>query len=97
MSILLPVIGVINVAVLVLVYILTSALLKATSHVTKVNSQLLLLIAGKEQGPETMRALVAHDRKPPQSLKSVATGIVKEKKEDKPKNQDYTMSVGGKQ
>jgi hypothetical protein len=97
MSILLPVIGIISAAVLVLVYFLLSALLKAVAHINRVNSQLLLVIAGKEQKPETLRALVASERRPTKDLSGVAAGIKedKKKKETETNNKDYSMSVGG--
>jgi len=100
MNILIPVVCVIAVvfimAIVLLIYVLTAALLKSIDHVNKVNSQLLLLIAGKDEKPETLRALVAQDRQPSKPLAGVAAGIVKGKKEEKSKNQDYVISVGGK-
>lgn len=78
------------VGLLALVSILVVALLSTTKRLVDTNKQLLILIAGKETKPETLRALVASNKPPQGKLKGIATG----KKDDKPKNTDYTMSIG---
>lgn len=66
------------------------ALLRTTKEITNLNKQLLIMVAGKEEKVETMRALVASDRKPKKDI----GGGVSNKKEKKPDNKDYTMTVG---
>ena len=66
-------------------------LLKIVNRLAEMNKQLLIVVAGKDQKPEALRALVA-SAKPPQGN---LPGISKKKKDDgKPKNIDYTMSIG---
>lgn len=72
------------------VCILVIALLSIVKRLVDTNKQLLILIAGKEAKPETLRALVAANKPPQGKLKGIATG----KKDDNPKNTDYTMSIG---
>lgn len=67
------------------------ALLKSTSRIIEVNKQLLIVVAGKDDKPESLRALVASN-KPPQKILS---GIAKKKDKDKkPENTDYQMTIG---
>jgi len=96
MSILLPVVFVLGCLVIVAIIVLAGTLITVVNRTTEINKQLLLVIAGKEDKPEMLRALVAQDRQPSKPLAGVATGIVKGKKEEKSKNQDYVISVGGK-
>ena len=67
-------------------------LLKVINQLTKVNEQLLIVVAGKEKKPESaLRALVALNKPPQGKLK----GIADEKKEDKkPTNTDYQVKIG---
>lgn len=74
-------------------YILLVALLKVTNRLAEVNKVLLVLVAGKDGKPEALRALVAAERPPQGKIKGIADG---KKKEEKPKNTDYTMSIGVK-
>lgn len=76
---------------LALTSILAIVLLNTIKRLADTNKQLLILIAGKEGKPETLRALVASEKPPQGKLRGIATG----KKEDKkPKNTDYTMQIG---
>ena len=68
------------------------ALLKSTSRIIEINKQLLIIVAGKDAKPETLRALVATSKPLQGKLKGVATG---EKEDKKPVNKDYTLVVGG--
>ena len=67
-------------------------LLKVINQLTKVNEQLLIVVAGKDKKPESaLRALVALNKPPQGKLKGIADG----KKEDKkPTNTDYQMTIG---
>lgn len=67
------------------------ALLKSTSRIIEVNKQLLIVVAGQNQKPEALRALVASNRPPQKVIPGIADG---KKKDDKQKNTNYTMSVG---
>lgn len=96
MSVLLPVVIVLGCLVIVAIIVLAGTLITVVNRTTEINKQLLLVIAGKEDKPEMLRALVAQDRQPSKPLAGVAAGIVKGKKEEKSKNQDYVISVGGK-
>ncbi len=76
---------------LALATILVIALLSTVKRLADTNKQILILMAGKETKPEaTLRALVVSDRPPRKPL----PGIANEKKEDKPKNTDYTLQIG---
>lgn len=59
-------------------------------RLTETNKQLLIVVAGKDEKPEALRALVASN-KPPQK---VIPGIANRKKKDKPENTDYVMEIG---
>lgn len=75
-----------------IVYALLWALLKAYSRLIETNKQLMILVAGKEPKPESaLRALVTTCKPPQGKLKGIAGG---KKKDDKPKNTNYTMEVG---
>ena len=65
-------------------------LFKVVNRLTETNKQLLIVVAGKDEKPEALRALVASN-KPPQK---VIPGIGGKKKGDKSGNTNYTMSVG---
>ena len=67
-------------------------LLKVVNRLAEVNKQLLIIVAGKDQKPEALRALVASSKPPQGKLKGIANG--KKKKDDKSKNTDYVMEVG---
>jgi len=72
-------------------YILLMILLKVVNRLAEVSKQLLIVVAGKDLKPEALRALVASNKPPQGKLKGIATG---KKKDDKPKNTDYTMEIG---
>lgn len=63
----------------------------AVHQITDTNKQLLIVVAGKDEKPETLRALVASNKPPQGKLKGIATD---KKKDKKPENTDYTMQVG---
>lgn len=66
---------------------------QAVNRLAEVNKQLLIVVAGKEEKPESaLRALVASSKPPQGKLGGIAN---KKAKDDKPKNTNYTMSVGG--
>lgn len=66
-------------------------LLKVVSRLTETNKQLLIVVAGKEEKSETLRALVASAKPPQGKLKGIAE---KKKKDDKSKNTNYEMQIG---
>ena len=66
--------------------------LKLINRLVETNKQLLIVVAGKETKPETLRALVASNKPPQGKLKGIANE--KDKKES-PVNTDYTLAVGG--
>ena len=67
-------------------------LLKVINQLTKVNEQLLIVVAGKEPKPESaLRALVASAKPPQGKLKGIADG---KKDNKKPTNTDYSIEVG---
>ena len=64
---------------------------QAVKRLAEVNKQLLVVVAGKDEKPEALRALVALNKPPQGKLKGIADG----KKEDKkPANTDYTVAIG---
>jgi len=66
-------------------------LYKVVNRLAEVNKQLLIVVAGKDEKPEALRALVA-SAKPPQGK---LRGIANEKKKDKESdNTDFTLNVG---
>ena len=67
-------------------------LLKVINRLTDTNKQLLVVVAGKNEKPETLRALVASSKPPQGKLRGIADG--KKKKEVKPENTNYTLDIG---
>lgn len=67
------------------------ALLKSSNRIIEINKQLLIVVAGKDGKSEALRALVASNRPPQKVIPGIADG---KKKDNKPKNTDYTMSIG---
>jgi len=72
-------------------YIILLILFKTVNRLAETNKQLLIVVAGKDQKPEALRALVASNKPPQGKLKGIADGG---KKDKKPENTDYTMKVG---
>jgi len=85
---LLVVIGV--AAILAIIHLL--ALLKVVNRLAEVNRQLLIVVAGKDEKPEALRALVTLNKPPQGKLKGIADG---KKKDKKSTNTDYVMEIGG--
>ena len=85
---LLVVIGLFTVAICFIMRLLSIAV----RQITNTNKQLLIVVAGKEEKPESaLKALVALNSPPQGKLKGIADG----KKDDKkPTNTDYTMKIG---
>jgi len=73
-------------------YILLMILLKVINRLAEVNKQLLIVVAGQNEKPEALRALVASDRPPKKNIPGIADG--KKKKDAGTKNTDYTMEIG---
>lgn len=69
-------------------------LFRAINQITETNKQLLIVVAGKDEKPETLRALVASNKPPQGKLKGIADGKKKKDKNNKPVNTNYTMSIG---
>ena len=63
---------------------------RVIKQIIESNKQLLIVVAGREGRPETLRALVASNKPPQKPLKGIATG----KKGEKPANIDYVMKIG---
>ena len=61
----------------------------AVHQITDTNKQLILLVAGQNEKPETLRALVASNKPPQKVIPGIASG-----KKDKPINTDYTLKIG---
>lgn len=91
MSILVPLVCIVIMIGLLGTLFYLLILLKVINRLTETNKQLLFLVAGKEGKPETLRALVASNKPPQGNLKGIAT---EKKKDNKPKNSNYTMSIG---
>lgn len=91
MNILIPLVCIIVIVGLlgILAYLLI--LLKVINRLTETNKQLLIIVAGQNQKPEALRALLASNKPPQEKLKGIAHG---KKKEDKTKNTNYTMEIG---
>lgn len=69
------------------------ALLISSGRIIEINKQLMILVAGKEPKPESaLRALVASSKPPQGKLRGIVTGG--KKKDDKPPNTDYQMTIG---
>ncbi|KKM78378.1 hypothetical protein LCGC14_1360540 [marine sediment metagenome] len=77
---------------LALICFIMRLLSKAVYQITETNKQLLIVVAGKGEKPESaLRTLVASDRPP----KKVIPGIAEKKqKSDENKNSNYTMRIG---
>ena len=73
-------------------YVLLMILLKVVNRLAEVNKQLLIVVAGKDEKPEALRALVASNKPPQKNLPGIANK--KEGKDKKPVNTNYTMSIG---
>lgn len=84
--------GLVSVGILFYILVLLLVQLKIVNRLTETNKQLLIIVAGQNQKPEALRALMASNKPPQGKLKGIADG--KKKKEDKPKNTDYKMSIG---
>ena len=68
------------------------ALLKSSNRIIEINKQLLVVVAGKNEKPESaLRALVALNKPPQGKLKGIADG---KKENKKPTNVDYQMTIG---
>ncbi len=65
--------------------------LKLINRLVETNKQLLIVVAGKEAKPETLRALVASNKPPQKKLHGIANGKGKKKN---PVNTDYTLAIG---
>lgn len=70
--------------------VLLIALLTSTNRIIEINKQLMIIVAGKDAKPETLRALVSSSKPPQGKLRGVATGT----KDIKSDNTNYTLSVG---
>ena len=92
MALIVPMAIVVAVLVMVIITILLGALVICVGRVDETNKQLMILVAGKEEKPESaLRALVALNKPPQGKLKGIADG----KKEDKEStNIDYRMTIG---
>lgn len=66
-------------------------LLQVVNRLAEVNKQLLIVVTGKDEKPEALRALIASSRPPQGKLKGIADGKKKDKKTD---NSNFTMQVG---
>lgn len=69
-------------------------LLKVVNRLAEANKQLLIVVAGKDQKPESLRALVASAKPPQGNIKGIAGD--KKDKGKKPENTNYTMEIGVK-
>lgn len=74
-------------------YVLLMILLKVVSRLTETNKQLIILVAGQNEKPEALRALIASAKPPQGKLRGIAGGDKKTEKK-KPTNMNYTMSIG---
>ena len=90
MGLIIPMAIIVSALVIVIITILLGVLVISTGRITETNRQLMILAAGKEAKPETLRALVASAKPPQGKLK----GIAEKKKDDKTKNTNYTMEIG---
>lgn len=71
--------------------VLSLLLLKVVNRVTETNKHLMIIVAGKDDKPETLRALVASNKPPKKNLPGIAG---KKDGDKKPANTDYKMSIG---
>lgn len=65
---------------------------QAVNRLAEVNKQLLIAAVGKEDKPETLRALVASAKPPQGKLPGIADK--KKTKKEESKNTNYTMEIG---
>ena len=65
--------------------------LRVVNRLAEVNKQLLIVVAGKDEKPGALRALIASNKPPQGKLRGIAS---KQKKENKSENTNYTMEVG---
>ena len=84
-------IAIISVFALIIVVLLGTLLEYSYRRLDATNKQLMLLVAGKEEKPATLSALVASQKPPQKNLKGIASG---KKKDKKPANTNYTLEVG---
>jgi len=84
--------GLVSVGILVYILVLLIIQLKIVNRLTETNKQLLIVVAGQNQKPETLRALVASAKPPQGKLKGIAGGG-KDKK-NKSGNTNFTMDIG---
>ena len=84
--------GLVSVGILVYILVLLLVQLKIVNRLTETNKQLLIVVAGQNQKPEALRALVASNKPPQGKLRGIADG--EKDKKDKPKNINYTMDIG---
>lgn len=61
------------------------------SRLAEVNKQLLIVVAGQNQKPEALRALVASAKPPQKHLKGIAD---EKKKKNQSMNTNYVLEVG---
>ena len=82
---------IISAFVMLIICMLLGTLAIVVGKMIDTNKQLMILVAGKEGKPETLRALVASQKPPQKNLKGIASG---NKKDKKPANTNYTLEVG---
>ena len=92
MVLIVPITIIISALVIVIITILLGTLVICVGRVNETNKQLLIVVAGKDEKPEALRALVASAKPPQKNLPGIATE--KKTKDDKTKNPDYKMTVG---
>lgn len=92
MAILVPMAIIISTLIAVIISILLGALVLSNGRLADTNKQLMIIVAGKEAKPETLRALVASQKPPQGKLKGIATEPDQKKK---PTNKDFILEVGG--
>ena len=92
MTLLIPMAIIVSALVVVMFAILAGALVISIGRLDETNKQLMLLVAGKDEKPETLRALVASAKPPRKNLPGIVGG--KKKKGDAPKITNYEMEIG---
>lgn len=65
---------------------------QTVNRLAEVSKQLLIVVAGKDEKPEALRALVASNKPPKKNLPGI--GDNKKTKDNKSKNEDYVMRIG---
>ena len=88
---LIPEFIIVSAFVVLIICMLLGTLAIVVGKMIDTNKQLMILVAGKEGKPETLRALVASSKPPQKNLKGIASG---KKKDKKPENTNYTLEVG---